>query len=75
MRHDAKQMSIRTRLLTGLIASLTLVLAAGCIGLYWSQRQMLRGEFDRRLEELAFAGMRGSAGSGGWLSRPPDAQI
>ena len=58
MKHDAKQMSIRTRLLTGLIASLTLVLAAGCVGLYWSQRQMLRGEFDRRLEELAFAGMR-----------------
>ena len=52
------QMSLRTRLLTGLLASLTLVLAAACIALYWSEESTLQAQFDRHLEQQANAATR-----------------
>ncbi len=51
-------MSIRTRLLTGLLVSLTFVLAAGCVALYASYRQTLYVEFDRQLARDAYHGFR-----------------
>ncbi|MCY2932108.1 MAG: ATP-binding protein [Planctomycetota bacterium] len=65
--------SIRAKLLTGLIASLTFVLAVGCVGLYWSQRQTLRGEFDRRLDQDSFAARRAMVPMPGSASSQPSA--
>ena len=47
--------SIKARLLIGLLASLTLVLAGGVAGLYWFQRELLTQEFDSQLDRRAFA--------------------
>ncbi len=54
----SKPLSIRMRLLGGLIASLTLVLAASGGGLYWLQSELLYREFDRRLDRAMMQGLR-----------------
>ncbi len=54
----ATTLSIRTRLLGGLIVALTLVLAACGGGLYWLQRQLLVSEFDQRLERSMMHNLR-----------------
>jgi signal transduction histidine kinase len=46
--------SLKSRLLAGLLTSLTLVVAAGCAGLFWLQRELLYDDFDRQLLRRSF---------------------
>ncbi len=57
-----KALSLKGRLLIGLLVSLTMVLAAGCAGLYWLQRKLLTGEFDRQLSRQSMMAL--------WTMRP-----